>query len=97
MLDVTQILLVLVVMILTVMLVVIGIQVVFILKELKKSIDKLNRVLDNAEEITDNIGRPAMGVNGILGAGVLAGIKEGLQLFKTIRKKEHDERSPSRE
>lgn len=83
MLDATQLLLVLVVLVLTVMLVVIGVQVSFILRELKRSIDKLNRVLDNAEEITETIGKPAAGVTSLL-----AGLREGIQLFRSLKKRE---------
>ena len=82
MIDATQILLILVVVILTILLCVIGVQVYFLLKELKKSIDKLNRFLDSAGEITENIGKPVAGVTGIL-----AGIREGIKLFKVVKGK----------
>ena len=71
---------ILVVVILTILLCVIGVQVYFLLKELKKSIDKLNRFLDSAGEITENIGKPVAGVTGIL-----AGIREGIKLFKVVK------------
>ncbi len=86
MIDITQILLILVVVVLTVLLCVIGVQVYFLLKEVKKSIDKLNHFLDNAEEITENIGKPIAGLTGIL-----AGVREGFKLFKVVRGKSSKE------
>lgn len=71
--DVTQILLVLVVTILTILLVVIGIEVVKILREILKSLVKVNRMLDDAEKVTSDVSRTVGGA-----AGMLEGLKTGL-------------------
>jgi len=58
MVDPVQLVLLLVILVLTVLLVILGIQVFFILKELRQTITKTNRVLDNADSITENIEAP---------------------------------------
>lgn len=58
MIDPVQLVLLLVILVLTVLLVILGIQVFFILKDLRQTIHKTNRVLDNADSITENIEAP---------------------------------------
>lgn len=58
MIDPVQLVLLIVILVLTVLLVVLGIQVFFILKDLRQTINKTNRVLDNADAITENIEAP---------------------------------------
>lgn len=58
MIDAVQLVLLLVIVILTVLLVVLGIQVFFILKELRQTIQKTNKVLDHVNSITENIEAP---------------------------------------
>ena len=58
MIDPAQTILFLVIIILTVLLVVLGIQVFFILRELRKTIYKVNRVLDYTETITESVSKP---------------------------------------
>ena len=53
-----QILLVAVVVILTALLTAIGIQVYQILKEAKKSIEKVNKILDDTGKITESVAKP---------------------------------------
>jgi hypothetical protein len=58
MVDPVQLILLIVIIVLTVLLVVLGIQVFFIFKELRQTIGKANKVLDNADAITENIEAP---------------------------------------
>jgi len=58
MIDTIQLVLLLAIVILAVFLLVLGIQVYFILKDFRKTVGKLNRVLDNTESITSNISKP---------------------------------------
>lgn len=93
--ELAQIVLLLVVIILTGLLIVLGIQVYFILKELRKTVGKLNRVLDNAESITESVAEPMASLSSLMtglktGATVLSLIK-GLGLF-TGKRKEKDGR-----
>jgi hypothetical protein len=58
MVDPVQMVLLLVILVLTIMLVVLGIQVFYILRELRDTVHKTNKVLDNANSITENIDVP---------------------------------------
>ena len=58
MINLAQGLLVFVITALTVLLVLIGIQVVNILKEVKSSLEKINKILDDAGTISENIAKP---------------------------------------
>lgn len=75
--DTTQILLVIVITTLTILLVAVGIQVFFILREVRDSISKMNKILDDVGEVSGAITKPIAslsdsltgfsGVAGILG------------------------------
>jgi len=84
--DTAQILLITVITILTILLVVIGIQVVYILKEFRKSIEKVNKILDDAGKLSNSF----VGSFSSL-TGITAGLKTVLSLFG-IFKKEKNER-----
>lgn len=79
MVDPVQMLLLFVIIVLTILLVVLGIQVYFILKELRNTIRKANKVLDNANSITENIQEPLSALSSLV-----VGLKSGT--FFTIVK-----------
>lgn len=58
MVDTVQLVLLIVIVVLTALLVILGVQVFYILKELRTTLKKTNRVLDNADSITSNIEGP---------------------------------------
>ena len=69
MVDPVQMVLLIVILVLTVLLVILGVQVFFILKELRLTIYKTNKVLDNADSITENIEAPLSALSSLaLGA-----------------------------
>lgn len=82
MIDITQILLIAVITILTVMLTVIGMQLVYILREFRKTVEKVNKILDDTGLITESIAKPVAGVSSIL-----TGIKAGVDLAHIFKKK----------
>lgn len=87
--DPAQIILLLVVIILTVILVVLGIQVFYVLRELRGTLVKTNKILDRANQFTENISNP---INTI--SSVLSGVKTGnliASIFKKINSKEKGE------
>ncbi len=79
MVDPVQIVLLIVIIILTILLVVLGIQVFYILKELRNTVKKANKVLDNANSITENIEEPLSALSSLL-----MGVKSGT--FFTVMK-----------
>ncbi len=85
--ETTQILLTIIVTTLTIILTITGIQFFFILKELRKSLQKINKILDDGMFFSTALTKS---VNGI--GGFLSGIKAGLSflnLFKKRRKEEY--------
>lgn len=60
--DFLQIALILLIILLGVFLSVLGIQVFFILKDLRRSLDKLDDVLEDAKHITEDLEKPAKAV-----------------------------------
>ena len=79
--DTVQALLIAVVTVLTVMLVIIGFQVFYILREVRKTIDKANRVLDNTESITESVSAPVSSFS-----TMLMGIKSGTTIAGFIKR-----------
>ena len=83
--DPAQILLILVIIILTILLVVLGIQVYFVLKELRITLRKVSNVLDNTDEITRSIANPISSLSTLL-----MGLKAGGSLSRIIKKVSED-------
>ena len=63
--DSVTLVLLIVIVILTILLVVLGIQVFYILRELRRTIMKTNKVLDNADSITENIDGPLKAISSL--------------------------------
>ncbi len=71
----TQLLLIGVVTILTVLLALIGVQVFFILREIQKTVQKTNKMLDDMGLISESVARPIASLsNSITGASGIAGL-----------------------
>lgn len=79
--EATQILLIIIVATLTIILTIIGVQFIFILKEFKKSIKKVNRVLDDGTFISGTVVKSVSGISGLL-----AGVKTGLSMLNFFHK-----------
>jgi hypothetical protein len=74
MIDTTQILLIIVITTLTILLTIIGIQVFYILREFKRMIVKMNKILDDAGMISGAVARPIASLSdGITGFSGIAG------------------------
>jgi hypothetical protein len=89
MIDPAQTALFLVVIVLTILLVVLGIQVFFILRELRKTIYKANKVLDDTGTITESVSRPISSLSSIA-----MGLKAGAKIAKILnfeKKNKRDE------
>ncbi|RJR16292.1 hypothetical protein C4579_00445 [Candidatus Microgenomates bacterium] len=84
--DITQVLLVFVVVTLTILLVLIGIQVFNILAEIRKSLAKVNKMLEDAGTVTGNVSKTISGAT-----GMVDGLKAGLSLVSVFGKKKDKE------
>lgn len=80
--DTTQLLLTIVVTVLTILLSIIGIQIAFILAEMRKSIEKINKMLDDGGLVTGSIGKSVSSMGGLV-----EGIKSGLSVVSFFGKK----------
>lgn len=85
--DAAQILLIVVVGVLTLLLVLLGIQVFFILREVKSTLSKANKVLDDAGVISESISRPVESLSTVV-SGIKLGSVIASFLAKTVDK--HD-------
>ena len=79
--DFAQITLIAVIILLTVLLIALGVQVFLILRELRKTVSKANRVLDNTESITQSVSAPLSSLSSIS-----MGIKTGASFLNLIKK-----------
>ncbi len=82
MIDPAQTALFLVIIVLTVLLVVLGIQVFFILRELRQTINKANKVLDDTGMITESVSGPISTLSSLA-----MGVKTGAAFANILKKK----------
>ena len=91
MLNLTQIIGTIIAVLLAGLFLIIGYQIVLILQETKKSIHKVNRIIDDAQKITKSIAEPVVSVSGFL-----TGLKDGAKLISLFtdaksKKKKHEQ------
>jgi hypothetical protein len=67
---------------LTILLVVLGIQVFYILKEIRFSVQKTNKMLDDAGKVTGTVSEGVTSMSGFMN-----GIRQGLQMITALQKK----------
>jgi uncharacterized protein YoxC len=84
MIDPAQIALFLVILILTILLIILGIQVFFILRELRQTLKKANKVLDDTGDITESVSGPISSLSTLV-----TGLKTGATIAKYFKKKEN--------
>lgn len=84
--DIVQLVIIVISLILTGLVVFIGIQVWLILKEMRISLQKMNKMLDDFTKVTGTIGETASGFSGII-----SGIKAGMSIFSGLKRKGEEE------
>jgi hypothetical protein len=87
--DIAQIALFIIIVLLAILLITLGIQVFFILREFRKTVNKANKVLDNTNTITESVSAPLSSLSSIA-----TGIKTGasfLNIFKKFISKDDEE------
>jgi hypothetical protein len=83
MVDPAQLALFLVIIILTILLIVLGVQVFFILRELRRTLEKANKILDDTGSITESVSGPISSLSTLV-----TGLKTGASIAKYFKKKE---------
>jgi len=84
--DPVQLVIIIVTIVLTILVVVLGVQVWFILKEIRLSFQKINKMLDDAGRVSGTVSEGFSGMTGLVN-----GLKAGLSLFSNFRKKATDD------
>lgn len=82
MLDITQTLLIVVITVLTILLAVIGVQVFFILRDMRDTVQKTNKILEDTSSMTANFKRPFSSMTSLA-----SGIKTGLEIISMLRER----------
>lgn len=80
--DYLQIALIFLILLLSIFLSLIGVQVFFILRDLKKALDKFNQILQTGENIVEDIERPVAAASNLVtgaGAEVVSGAAKVLE------------------
>lgn len=80
--DPTQVVIIAISIVLTSLFIALGVQVWFILKEIRISIQKVNKMLDDAGRVSGAVGEGFSNVSGLM-----SGIKTGLNLVTSLHKK----------
>lgn len=78
--DPVQVILLVVIVVFTVLLVVLGIQVFYILKEMRNSLKKINKVLDDAGTISESVATPVSALSAFI-TGIQSGSLVGTLKF----------------
>ena len=81
MIDPAQIILFLVIIVLTTLLVALGIQVFFILRELRRAVSKTNKILEDAGIITESVSTPLATLSSLM-----MGIKTGVSVANLLKR-----------
>lgn len=93
MIDSVQLILFIVIVVLTVLLVVLGFQVYFILKELRRTLQKANKVLDDTGTITEGISKPLSSLSSLSLGGLKAGsLLSVAKVIKGLLAKDDDDK-----
>ncbi len=92
--DTIQLVLLVVVVVLTVLLVTLGIQIYLILKEVRQTVHKANKVLDNTNTITRSVSEPLthfseLASNMATGSVVANVLKTVVKLLRGTEEKKH--------
>lgn len=82
MVDAAQVVLLIVIAVLAILLVILGIQVFFILRELRRTVSKANKVLDDTGLITESVSTPIATLSTLI-----TGVKAGASIARILRKK----------
>lgn len=84
--DPVQVVMIFISLTITTLIVVLGVQVFYILKEMRSALTKLNEMLDDGTKVSGVVSNTVEGMSGLLG-----GVKAGLSLFSKLRRRRDDD------
>jgi len=79
-----QIFLLILISVITILIAALGVQVFFILRELRKTVEKTNTVLDNANNITEGIATPLASLGELTSGLKTASLLTAVKLVKSL-------------
>lgn len=83
--DPTQLTIIIISLALAVLLIILGIQVWYILREIKISLQKVNTMLDDAKKVSGTVSEGIVGMSGFVN-----GLKTGMGAITSLLKKKDD-------
>lgn len=92
MIDSVQLILLLVIITLTVLLVILGVQVFYILKDVRQTIKKTNKILENADNITEGIQGPISAISSFVLGAKATSLLSIARFVKSFLGRDRDER-----
>jgi len=87
--DLLQVILVLTIVIITALLTVLGIEVFYILKDVRKMLDRVNGVIGDAEHVVNNVKKPTEMIAGVAHSAELLS-----KLFEMVKSHEDSKQAP---
>jgi Zn-dependent protease len=84
--DATQLTIIIISFALAILLIVLGIQVWYILKEMRLSLQKMNKMLDDAGRVSGAVSDGVIGMSGFV-----SGLKTGISAITSLLHKKEDE------
>lgn len=95
--DPIQFVLLAVIVILTLLLITLGIQVFFILSEVRRTVSKTNNILENAESITETVKTPLAAISSLALCFKTSSLLNVAKFMKNLLNQEKDEPKSSNE
>ncbi len=80
--DIVQLTIIIISIVLTLLVVVLGVQMWFILKEVRSSFQKANKMLEDFGKVTGSVGEGVANLSGLV-----SGMKAGLSVFSALHKR----------
>ncbi len=93
--DLLQVALIFLILLLSIFLALTGIQVFFILRDLKKALDKLNAFLQTGENIAQDIERPVAAASNMV-TGIGNGVSDAAKILEKIINRKPKQSKPKR-
>ena len=91
MIDSVQLILLLVIITLTVLLVILGVQVFYILRDLRQTVKKTNKILENADSITEGIQGPITAISSFVLGSKATSLLSIARLVKSFLGRDREE------
>jgi hypothetical protein len=83
--ETTQVVIIIISCALTALVLILGVQVFYILKEVRRTIQKINKMLDDTGKVTGSVSDGIVNMSGFVN-----GIKAGISAISSLKKGEHE-------